>query len=123
MNEYLSPNNVVEVINSFLAVNKGDEASENLILAIGAELLDVSEDMLMEMIEDSKENADIRSFSGKYAFLSNFFLAPIEYEGRCYVCSEAAYQAQKNARRKHSDRVCGSYRRSGKETRQNRGSS
>ena len=46
----------------------------------------------------------IDSFSGEYRFLSNFYLAPLEYEGRVYPSSEHAYQAAKtlndNDRRK-----------------------
>lgn len=37
----------------------------------------------------------IDSFNGKYFFLSNFFEAPVEYNGIRYRNSEAAFQAQK----------------------------
>lgn len=37
----------------------------------------------------------IDSFRGKYFFLSNFFEAPIEYEGLTYRNNEAAFQAAK----------------------------
>ena len=37
----------------------------------------------------------INKFDGKYAFLSNFYDAPVEYNGLCYLNSEAAFQAQK----------------------------
>lgn len=37
----------------------------------------------------------INSFKGEYHFLSNFYEAPIEYDGICYKNSEAAFQAQK----------------------------
>lgn len=37
----------------------------------------------------------ITSFSGEYRFLSNFWVAPIEYEGITYPSSEHAYQAAK----------------------------
>lgn len=37
----------------------------------------------------------INSFTGKYAFLSNFYEKPVEYNGLLYGSSEAAYQAQK----------------------------
>lgn len=37
----------------------------------------------------------IDSFDGKYAFLSNFYPATVEYGGIKYQNSEAAYQAQK----------------------------
>ena len=39
----------------------------------------------------------INSFRGEYSFLSNFYEAPVEYEGLTYRSSEAAYQAQKCA--------------------------
>jgi ribA/ribD-fused uncharacterized protein len=38
----------------------------------------------------------IDSFRGKYRFLSNFYSAPIEYEGIVYPTSENAYQAAKS---------------------------
>lgn len=37
----------------------------------------------------------IDSFSGKYAFLSNFYAAEVEYEGISFLNSEAAFQAAK----------------------------
>ena len=51
MNKLIMPEDVVAVMKSFLAYNDGDEATECLILAIGAELLDVSEEALIEMIQ------------------------------------------------------------------------
>ena len=50
MNQMIVPEDVIVVIKSFLDCNDGDEATESLILAIGAELLDVSVDTLVEMI-------------------------------------------------------------------------
>ncbi len=38
----------------------------------------------------------IDSFSGPYRFLSNFWLAPVTYEGITYPSSEHAYQAAKS---------------------------
>ena len=37
---------------------------------------------------------DIKIFDGKYAFLSNFYNAPVNY-GLTYGNAEAAYQAQR----------------------------
>lgn len=37
----------------------------------------------------------ISSFTGNYAFLSNFYPAPVTYMGQTYANSEAAFQAQK----------------------------
>ena len=53
MNRMLFPEDVDNVIQSFILVNNGDEATENLILAIGAELLDISVDTMMERINFS----------------------------------------------------------------------
>lgn len=39
----------------------------------------------------------IDRFGGRYAFLSNFYDAPLEYDGIIYANSEAAFQAQKAA--------------------------
>lgn len=37
----------------------------------------------------------INSFKGKYYFLSNFYEAPVTYDGITYQNNEAAFQAQK----------------------------
>lgn len=37
----------------------------------------------------------IDNFRGKYAFLSNFFDAPVEYEGLLYKNNESAFQSAK----------------------------
>ena len=37
----------------------------------------------------------IDNFRGEYAFLSNFYDAPVEYNGLSFRNSEAAFQAQK----------------------------
>lgn len=37
----------------------------------------------------------INSFKGKYAFLSNFYEAPVTFNGLTYQNNEAAFQAQK----------------------------
>ena len=50
MNKLIAPEDVIEVVKSFLSCNDGDEATESLILAIGAELLDVSVDTLYELV-------------------------------------------------------------------------
>ena len=38
----------------------------------------------------------IDKFDGDYAFLSNFYEAPVEYNGILFPNSEAAFKAQKN---------------------------
>ena len=54
MNRIIEPGDVIAVIKSFLECNEGDESTECLILSIGAELLDISEETLMQMIEGAK---------------------------------------------------------------------
>lgn len=56
MNTIIFPEDVVRVVESFLMCNEGDEATESLILAIGAELLDVSPDTMYEMYERSESD-------------------------------------------------------------------
>jgi len=51
MNTVLFPEDVVNAIQSFILVNEGDEATVSLLLAIGAELLDISSEELAEMIK------------------------------------------------------------------------
>lgn len=50
MNTLIFPEDVDNVIQSFMLVNRGDEATESLILAIGAELLDISSDTMAERV-------------------------------------------------------------------------
>lgn len=45
----------------------------------------------------TKEKID--SFTGEYYFLSNFYMAPITYDGWDYTNNEAAFQAQKTSSR------------------------
>lgn len=37
----------------------------------------------------------ISEFTGKYKFLSNFYMVPVTFDGIEYTCSEGAYMAQK----------------------------
>lgn len=53
MNRMIFPEDVDNVIQSFILINNGDEAMENLILAMGAELLDISVDTMVERINSS----------------------------------------------------------------------
>lgn len=55
MNKMLFPEDVDNVIQSFILVNNGDESTEDLILAIGAELLDISVDTMAERINFAKD--------------------------------------------------------------------
>jgi hypothetical protein len=51
MNEIIDTADVIAVVKSFCGVNKNDESTIELIMAIGAELLDVSVDTINEMME------------------------------------------------------------------------
>lgn len=51
MNKVVVAEDVVETIKSFLSYNEGDETTEELILSIGAEMLDISIDTMLEMIK------------------------------------------------------------------------
>lgn len=52
MNNWIEPINVIEVAKSFIEINKGDESTTNLIIAIGSELLDISPDKFLEMMRE-----------------------------------------------------------------------
>ena len=51
MNTIVFPEDVVNVIQSFCLNNRGDGATTDLLLAVGAELLDISSDKMLEMID------------------------------------------------------------------------
>lgn len=42
----------------------------------------------------------VNSFTGDYYFLSNFYMAPVSYNGWDYTNNEAAFQAQKTKNRR-----------------------
>ena len=48
----------------------------------------------------------IDSFSNQYEFMSNFYNAPIIYDGLTYRNSEAAFQAQKLANKNEREKYC-----------------
>ena len=50
MNKLIVPEDIIEVVKSFISCNDGDESTECLILAIGAEILDISVDAMSELI-------------------------------------------------------------------------
>lgn len=54
----------------------------------------------------SKNATTISGFQGNYAFLSNFYPAPVSYMGQLYANSEAAFQAQKTISAKEQQRFC-----------------
>lgn len=51
MYKYVDSEKVIEVIKEFLSYNEGDEATEDLIIAIGAQILNMSSDRFLEIIE------------------------------------------------------------------------
>ncbi|MDO4334195.1 MAG: nicotinate (nicotinamide) nucleotide adenylyltransferase [Eubacteriales bacterium] len=61
--------------------------------ASAAEL--VNEEVWNMLVEAGWLKTEICSFREEYAFLSNFYGAPIEYRGIYYLNNEAAFQAQK----------------------------
>lgn len=48
----------------------------------------------------------IKEFKGKYFFLSNFYIHPIEYQELTFQSSEAAFQAQKSMDEKVVESFC-----------------
>lgn len=50
MNTWIEPDDVIAVVQSFMAVNEGDEATCDILIAVGAELLDVSNDRMLELL-------------------------------------------------------------------------
>lgn len=51
MNTMIFPEDVDNVIQSFMLVNEGDESTKALILAVGAEILGISVDAMLERID------------------------------------------------------------------------
>ena len=51
MNHWIEPVNVIEVCKAFCMANEGDEATTEIILDMGAELLYISQDELLQMME------------------------------------------------------------------------
>ena len=49
---YAFSEDVANVIQSFYLCNKGDEATTDLLLTVGAEPLDISPDKMLEMITE-----------------------------------------------------------------------
>ena len=61
MNQFLLPEDVTSVIRSFCMINDGDDATQALILSIGAELLDVSQDTMLDMVKGERFCGLLRS--------------------------------------------------------------
>lgn len=52
MNENITSSDVIGVINQFYRLNDADEATTAIILAIGAEILGISSDTMLEQISE-----------------------------------------------------------------------
>lgn len=55
MNKVITPDDVIGTVKSFVDCNSSDDSTINIVLAIGAELLDVSSDTILEIINDDRE--------------------------------------------------------------------
>lgn len=55
MNKMIKSSNVTAVIRSFVEMNDDDEATTDLIIAIGAQLLDVPFDTMSKMVDSDEE--------------------------------------------------------------------
>ncbi len=55
---------------------------------------------LSQLREKIGEMKEITKFSGKYAFLSNFYIYPIHYMGYRFITAEHAYQWSKTLDKK-----------------------
>lgn len=55
MNEIIQKEDVIAVIKSFLETNDGDESTTAIILGIGGELLDVSSDKMLEILDGADD--------------------------------------------------------------------
>lgn len=53
MNDLVAAEDIISVIKEFLKLNNGDEATESIILLIGAEILCISPDRLIEILNDN----------------------------------------------------------------------
>lgn len=52
MQNIIEKERIIATIRSFYDMNDGDEATQTLLVAIGAEILDCSEDNFLEMMHD-----------------------------------------------------------------------
>ena len=50
MNKSIEPEDIIETVKTFMSCNDGDESTECLILAMGADILGISVDKLIELI-------------------------------------------------------------------------
>ena len=70
MNTMLFPEDVANVIQSFYLCNKGDEATTDLLLTVGAELLDISSDKMLEMITEGPSRRKAKTAASTFPFIA-----------------------------------------------------
>lgn len=54
MNTVVHADDVISVIKEFVNCNAGDDATVNILLAVGSELLNVSTDKMLELLDEAK---------------------------------------------------------------------
>lgn len=52
MNNFVAAEDIISVIKEYFKLNNGDENTEEIIISIGAEILCISPDKLLEMINE-----------------------------------------------------------------------
>ena len=52
MNNFVAAEDIISVIKEYLKLDNGDENTEEIIISIGAEILCISPDKLLEMINE-----------------------------------------------------------------------
>ena len=67
---------------------------------------DAEYDRLFDELKELEEQTQINEFRGDYAFLSNFYPAPVSYMGQTYANNEAAFQAQKTLSAREQRKFC-----------------
>lgn len=96
---------VLAILNKESEYKYNSHDEEVLLEGISRDIRNLEEISVEEECEHISKNSNcgaktdarvpITEFDGEYAFLSNFYECPVEYDGITYNSSEAAYQAQK----------------------------
>ena len=81
---------------------------KNLELVPGCRILVSKRNMIIPHIEDNLDRGRYTDITprGDYAFLSNFYPAPVSYMGQTYANNEAAFQAQKTFSAREQRKFC-----------------
>ncbi len=75
--------------------SKGEITLQRLVSGQNVDKTEVIKDLGGYKVIRPKEN-EISYFDGDYAFLSNFYEHPVEYDGKVYPSNEHAFQAAKS---------------------------